>query len=100
MKGLNSQEALGSILCPRVWVLNLYIHLGNGKSIGPPRVRVYILKVSHSSMVYDKGPKEWWWWVMVTFLFVYAKMAQLLEVEATLQSKSWDGWVELVPVIA
>ena len=33
-------------------------------------------------------------------LFVYAKMAQLLEVEATLQSKSWDGWVELVPVIA
>ena len=51
-------------------------------------------------MVYDKGPKEWWWWVMVTFLFFYAKLAQLLEVEAILQSKSWDGWVELVPVIA
>ena len=31
---------------------------------------------------------------------LYAKLAQLFEVEATLQSKSWDGWVVLVLVIA
>jgi len=74
------------------WFLNLYFHLGIAKCNGHPRVGGYILKVFHTLTPSLHLCLGWYiedlgmgWRLQVIFSFFYAMLAQLLEVEATLQ---------------